>query len=562
MRVTRARMIAGNGLVVHIVDSLRGLLSSARWHKEQGAGVRKSSGAPDVRGLADCIEAETQSNRTIEYRCTLVTPMYGGGVEAGVVDPDMPIRATAIRGQLRYWWRFLHRQRHPTLSAAEIFSAERRIWGGLGDASTLTKSRVTIFVKSTRHVRPRLTGARSYPAARYALYPALAQGNNAQLLAPGFKFDLIISGPDEVVTEVQESVKWWAAFGGIGARTRRGLGAVRVDDDQDRPLRIPSDAEVKAAGCQLKTEKFGDGNDPLKPWYQLISTFQSLRQGEGIARTPRPDPQPDDNQDPRPGRSFWPEPDTIRRIRGKHLPSHAPDDNKPHAFPRAMFGLPIITKFIDGGTHADRDPEITELRPIPDGEKSASKRMASPLVLKPMLRDDGWHAGVLRMPMNEVERMGLALYKGKECIEEIRAGKWWKPEFAPAVSPLDGHQNPIDAFISRLRSDASRTEITRNAVAQSNSSRPSLDPGKENETSETTLHRPRIKRNNANGSLTIEPGPGKKPVFLIGEHAKNCFDELSPSAQQHLRESRYPPFNKLTIVVDGNKFVRLEEHKE
>jgi hypothetical protein len=188
--------------------------------------------------------------------------------------------------------------------------------------------------------------------------------------------------------------------------------------------------------------------------------------------------------------------------------------------------------------------------------------MASPLVLKPMLRDNCWHAGALRMPMNEVERMGLALYKGKDLIAKRRAGEWWKPEFSSAVRPLDGHKNPIDAFISRLRSDASRAEVVRNAAAELNASRPSLGLGKENEASETTLHRPRIKRNNANGSLTIEPGPGKKPLFLIGKDATSCFDALSLSAQQHLRESRYPPFNKLTIVVDGAKFVRLEEYKE
>lgn len=545
-----------------IVGIRHALLSSIRRHREQGTGVRKSSKAPDVNGLADRIAIETASSRSIEYRCTLVTPMYGGGVEAGVVDQDMPIRATAIRGQLRYWWRFLHRQRHPALSATEILSAERRIWGGLGDASKLTKSTVTISVKSARHVRPRLTGAKSYPTARYVLYPALAQGKNAELLVPGFKFDLITSGPDEFIAEIRESVQWWAAFGGLGARTRRGLGAVRVDDDNGRPLQIPSDAELEAAGCQLTTKKFGNGNDPLKPWYQLISTLQSLRQGEGIARKPRPDPQPDDIQAPRPGRSFWPEPDTIRRIRKKHLPNHAPDNKKPHAFPRAMFGLPIITKFIDGGTQANRDPEITELLPIPDGEHSASKRMTSSLVLKPMLRDDGWHAGVLRMPMKEVERMGLALYKGKDCIAELRAGEWWKPEFSPAISPLGGHQNPIDAFISRLCSDASRAEIARDQVAQSNSSDASFNPDKENKKSETTLHRPRIKRNNANGSLTIEPCDGTKSFVLIGDQAKNCFDALEPPTQQYLRESRYPPFNKLTVVVDGARFVRLEEYKE
>ena len=39
--------------------------------------------------------------------CELVTPMYGGGVDAATVDLKMPIRVSAIKGQLRFWWRLL-----------------------------------------------------------------------------------------------------------------------------------------------------------------------------------------------------------------------------------------------------------------------------------------------------------------------------------------------------------------------------------------------------------------------------------------------------------------------
>ena len=38
-------------------------------------------------------------------RYKLITPLYGGGVKAGEVDTVTPIRGTAVRGQLRFWWR-------------------------------------------------------------------------------------------------------------------------------------------------------------------------------------------------------------------------------------------------------------------------------------------------------------------------------------------------------------------------------------------------------------------------------------------------------------------------
>lgn len=45
----------------------------------------------------------TYITETRSYK--LITPLFGGGVEAGVNDPITPIRASGIRGQLRFWWR-------------------------------------------------------------------------------------------------------------------------------------------------------------------------------------------------------------------------------------------------------------------------------------------------------------------------------------------------------------------------------------------------------------------------------------------------------------------------
>ncbi|MFO0881807.1 MAG: type III-B CRISPR module RAMP protein Cmr1, partial [Gemmataceae bacterium] len=39
------------------------------------------------------------------YDIELVTPMFGGGVVTRENDRSFPIRATAIRGQLQFWWR-------------------------------------------------------------------------------------------------------------------------------------------------------------------------------------------------------------------------------------------------------------------------------------------------------------------------------------------------------------------------------------------------------------------------------------------------------------------------
>lgn len=55
----------------------------------------------------DIWEKAKLSSTQITVCCELITPMYGGGVKAGRVDCKMPIRASALRGQLRFWWRLL-----------------------------------------------------------------------------------------------------------------------------------------------------------------------------------------------------------------------------------------------------------------------------------------------------------------------------------------------------------------------------------------------------------------------------------------------------------------------
>ena len=82
--------------------------------------------------------------RKLVYQCRLETPMFGGGVEAQVIDQNMPFRASAIRGQLRFWWRLLAGPNPP--DTQDLFQRERRIWGGQGKGDEITASKVRVRV--------------------------------------------------------------------------------------------------------------------------------------------------------------------------------------------------------------------------------------------------------------------------------------------------------------------------------------------------------------------------------------------------------------------------------
>ena len=81
----------------------------------------------------------------------------------------------------------------------------------------------------------------------------------------------------------------------------------------------------------------------------------------------------------RPGRSRWPEADTIRRATNTHAPMHKPEHPVDGFYPRAAFGLPLVFHFKDKNEGDPRGQDSDSLVLNPEGHD----RMASPLILRP-----------------------------------------------------------------------------------------------------------------------------------------------------------------------------------
>ncbi|MGK9451815.1 type III-B CRISPR module RAMP protein Cmr1 [Acidithiobacillus caldus] len=397
----------------------------------------------------------------LDLECTLVTPLYGGGVRAGQVDPKMPIRGTSIRGQLRFWWRKAHRQQflkddQKTIDWRQMFVAERMLWGGLGDADTLAASKVHIAVVNIRQEKAAVAPAARYERrpdgtvatfptweswaggkpGGYALFPAQGRAARggvevppAELFKPGsLRWTLRVQFSDDLREDdreqVRTAIRWWASFGGVGARTRRGLGAVRVEGVD------PVDPKsVQEQGYRLVLQKDSASADAVAAWQKSLEALQNFRQGEGIGRNP--------GRDRRPGRSRWPEADAVRRLARTNSSLHRPEHPAGSWFPRAQFGLPIIFHFKD---RSQGDPDDYTL--LPEG----AERQGSPLFLRPYLHPDGqWYPAVLYIKPEEKVR--LQLKKGRET----HAVKAWPedPEeqgrILQAIPPLKGVKDALSA---------------------------------------------------------------------------------------------------------------------
>lgn len=160
-------------------------------------------------GLLPPSDRPAPAERWETYDCELVTPLYGGGVTAGEVDQKMPVRASAIRGQLRFWWRLLARHKWKLGNTDEIRKREFALWGGIGNEGRASK----VWLRIDRNSPAKMECAATYPdwqsrANGYALFPAQGKVERGE-----------IRGPSEEVGKAWSDVANQAR---IGARLRAG----------------------------------------------------------------------------------------------------------------------------------------------------------------------------------------------------------------------------------------------------------------------------------------------------------------------------------------------------
>jgi CRISPR-associated protein Cmr1 len=418
------------------------------------------------------------------YEIELMTPMFGGGVEPRAIDPSFPIRPTAIRGQLQFWWRATIGARCQTLP--ELRTAQAEIWG-----STDRASRVRVLVENIQTTAPapcaRIEwdqrargGKRAWrtnwrapfdqrdSALPYVLFPFQGEtpsgrADSTVTVPPAAcihraSFRLTLYCPKDLWTEVEPAVWAWANLGGLGGRTRRGCGALYCQDLAPptiasladrcplpwRHVPMASEATIGPASASSRTWPTisqmlirNEPQDPFTVWDRLMGMYRYFRQGEDFAR------------DPGPGQSRYPEADTVRRITGRHMRKHAPWKGMPDGFPRAELGLPIVFHFKD---EDKGEPRTTTLCPVVEGK--TVERMSSPLILKPLAL-----AGNMAVPLvlclntTGVERVELQ-DENKKLLKPLHAVRVRSPIFALEGLPLHGLSaagSALEAFLAFAR---------------------------------------------------------------------------------------------------------------
>jgi CRISPR-associated protein Cmr1 len=369
------------------------------------------------------LRAENDVVFTIKLKLECVTPVIGGGVESYVPDSVDFVRVPGIRGRLREFWRALEPAKSASIEAKALFEKEVELWGGVAPEGEKKARRsrveVSVEVPSGTHGReypagwhePRESGGfsalpkwRDAPLA-YGCFP-LQQSrewlNDAEGKMPraptrslreGMRFELRMSlvrarkstdPPDIEAQRLLGSLFCWIYLGGLGGRTTRGFGCLRVHGNAEiqgldselakqwidlfaGPRRAESTEQwlrdgFKSAGLADNCERIefrwatlhrsticaGPPQASAEAAHGLmLRKLQEFRQGVRFARNPGRGTN-------RPGQTRWPEANLLKR-RSEQAPQFKPRWEHPPTVPftgkdcapRAAFGLPLIVSFKD-----------------------------------------------------------------------------------------------------------------------------------------------------------------------------------------------------------------------
>jgi CRISPR-associated protein Cmr1 len=271
------------------------------------------------------------------------------------------------------------------------------------------------------------------------------------LMLPGASFKLTLQmspslGPadlkgiltSEQIAQVETALAFWLVFGGLGARTSRGLGRLRVAQGSfDAWQKINAAAQqskgfaIASAGGALTSNEFLRGEDfrtPERSMLWLLGAYKGFRQS-------RPDDEAADR-----GEWHWQKADIVRRVLSG-APSHTGASSRDEAagkwsLPELLFGAPIVVSF-QGKDKPLGQVELTFAEPSgADGKPGQAKnRYASPIFFG--LREVALPGSVVWQPcvlqLNALrdfsgQRLQVRIKRNGpngQILKDIPAGQWW-----------------------------------------------------------------------------------------------------------------------------------------
>ncbi|MFZ1754209.1 MAG: type III-B CRISPR module RAMP protein Cmr1 [Caldilineaceae bacterium] len=211
-------------------------------------------------------------------RYKLITPLYGGGVTPGEADPITIVRASEVRGHLRFWWRATRGGQFDG-DLEKMRKAEEAIWGSAAGKDKPGPSEVTIVIRVLDRGQPFQATNRKgdsidnigHPSSKFGYVAFPLRDSKHPVVLQDVEFELTLTyrktlklpfDKIEVKKEVNAAFWAWESFGGLGARTRRGFGAVQLEAIDNATVSQLLSADTEDAINRFLKEHVVDGNWP------------------------------------------------------------------------------------------------------------------------------------------------------------------------------------------------------------------------------------------------------------------------------------------------------------
>jgi CRISPR-associated protein Cmr1 len=200
--------------------------------------------------------------RKIGVRLEAVTPVFLGGA-----DPhgDPELRAPSFRGAMRYWWRVWYTSRMARFSRDGLFGAESAVFGS---TDSVSPTLVRLHGRPTTITLERPEQPTGLHYLMYGIHERRKRQKKTVLtyrpaIKPGESFDFVLRvRPTQNANEVfhQAAISLWLLcnLGGVGARVRRGAGALRAVETGDGwPEDLPL-LDLQASSAPDLSQKLGE----------------------------------------------------------------------------------------------------------------------------------------------------------------------------------------------------------------------------------------------------------------------------------------------------------------
>jgi len=399
----------------------------------------------------------------------VITPLYGGGEEPAQADSITVVRGTEVRGHLRFWWRATRGGAFGG-NLEKMKRREEEIWGSPGGKGKPGPSKVTITVVNTssgkivtrvKNIKGQLVyyGDPGSPYGYVAFPLRKTDDHPAGSVREDVEFSIEIKYPKDSTDDVLAALWGWETFGGIGARTRRGFGAIQCMsiDNQSVSPKLSHDIEkniredlkpyqgnwpkgVPHLSTNLRFVITPAKSSPSQAWETLFNALHNFRQKD--ARYSKKTGNKSAF-----GMSRWPEANAIRDAFGlsPQFPAGVPNVLI-KKFPRAAFGLPI-------GFEMHHDKSIEER---PELQGANHDRLASPLILRPLACAGDKAVGlvaILDWELIDSDELytppgGLVL---KDAPDNPKVQSSIKPAEAKQIPVLNGKTDVLQAFLDYLK---------------------------------------------------------------------------------------------------------------